>query len=180
MFCHKIICSLLLIWSNASLWSIKMTLMIHNILFIEIMLLNLIVVNVVPYVRDIDVFVWVLFINFHQMLLSPLKNLISDISDVPLFWSLLYLITYQRVFLKNSLKQELFFKLHGLYILLSCINEFTFFIEANIVVTDVRILVQLYWRIGLFLGRGLDHAIIADGNDSFLDEIHMGYFIFFI
>ena len=183
---HEITSVLLLVWVDASLRRVDMALTflsnwISRLLNIKSILLNLtLLILVFPSVVNCDVFVGVLFVYFSQMLLSKVKDLISDVTNVSFFRSLFNLGTDDRVLFEDFLQQELLLQLHGFDILFGCVNEFTFLVEANIVITNVGILVKLNWRICWVLTRCLDHAVVSDCYSSLLNEIHVRDFIFFI
>jgi hypothetical protein len=182
---HEVVSVLLLVWINASLRSVDVAFAILSnrlwLLDVESILLNItILILDFSSVINCDMFIGVLLVHFRQMLLSKIKNLVSDVTNVPFFWSLFNFITNYRVLLKDFFQQELLFKLHGLHILFSSVDKLTLFIEADVVIANVRILIKLDRRISWILTRSLDHAIVSNCYSSFLDEIHVCDFIFFI
>jgi hypothetical protein len=83
------------------------------------------------------VLVRVLLVNFGQMLLSKVQDLVSDVTNISFFRSFLDLRTDDWVLLEDFLQQELFLELHGFHILFGSIDELTLFVEANIVITNI-------------------------------------------
>jgi hypothetical protein len=106
--------------------------------------------------------------------------LVSDVANVPFFRSLFDLVTDNGVFLEDFFQQELLFKLHGFHILFGGVDELALFVEADVVIANVRVLIELDRRVSRVLTRSLDHAVVTNGYSSFLDEIHVCDLIFFI
>ena len=185
MLWHEIVCVLLLVWIDASFRSIDVALSVLSnwiLLFnVKSVLLNLtLLILIFSSVINCDVFVRILFVHFSQMLLSKFQDLVTNVSNISFFRSFFDFKTNHWILFKDFFKQELFLKLHCFHILFSGVDEFTFFVEANIVITNIRILMKFNWRICRVLTRCLDHTIVSDGYSSFLDEIHVRNLIFFI
>lgn len=107
---------------------------------------TLLVLDFSPVVNG-DVFVRVLLVYLGQMLLSQVQDLVSDVSNVSFFGSLFDLVADHGILFEDFLEQELFFKLHGFHILLGGVDKFTFFVEANVVIAYVGVLMELNGRI---------------------------------
>lgn len=131
-------------------------------------------------VDDIDLLIRSLLVDIVYMPLSLIQQDLSNIVLVSLFRRFLYLHGYLWVFREDLSQQKLLFKLHGHYVFNRHIYELAFFVKADIVVADVRILLELNGNPKLILAEALRHQVISNTNYAFLDEIHMCNLIFFV
>lgn len=85
-----------------------------------------------------------------------------------------------RVLWENLLQKEFLGKREGLNLLNNHEYELRFLVEANVVVTDERVSFHVNAELELFLTKTLSHQVVANTNNSLLDEIHLTNFVLLV
>jgi hypothetical protein len=134
----------------------------------------------VVFVHELKFLILTGLVDINDMLLSLLHHNFSDIFHISILWSLFNLNSYLWVLYKYLIVQKLLGNRYSLHIFLSQINELRFLIEANVIVTNIAILIADDTNLILLFWQSLSHHIKINAHFPSLDEIHICYNIFFV
>lgn len=108
------------------------------------------------------------------MLLSLLHEHSPDVPHVPQLRALLYFVSDLRVLREYLLLQELFGQRVGTNFIDSHIDKLGLLVEANVVVADEGVLLQLDSKMmRLILRKSLCHKVVTNTDLSFQKEVHI-------
>lgn len=106
---------------------------------------------------NIYLFVWTLLVDLHDVLLTLVQKLAADVLFVSRLRPLFYICGNTRIFWEDLVLEELFPERHCFDVGHCHVNELRFLVEANIIITYIRVLTKLNANLELLLGQTLCH-----------------------
>lgn len=169
----------ILLWSQH--WIATKSSLKHSTSFL--LAVDIWVVGIIKvFISGVQSLLWILFIDLHDMLLFLLLKYSSNVPKISHFRSLLDFVCNLRIFGEYFFLKELLGKRVGTDSIDCHVDEFWFFVETNVVVTNEGMLLKFDSKMiqVIILSKTLTrHQLITNTNLTFQQEIHIGHFITF-